>query len=143
MIALSKSVTAVLAALIVAFAMVVVVEAISAIMHPFPPGFDPSDIEACKAHVANYPTPALIVAGVGWVVTVFISCWIATRLGAHRHPAHGVGIGLLLLALAAFNMWMLPYPLWFEAAMYVLFPLAIVAGSLLGRGRRQPAPAAV
>jgi len=133
-----RSTSAVILALVVAMAMIIAVEVIGAIMHPFPPGLDQTDLKACMAHVAGLPTAVLVMGVIGWGLTVFVSAWIATRLGAGRHPAHGITIGLLLLAAAAFNMWMLPYPLWFEIANLVVFPTAILLAAQLGR--RRPAP---
>ncbi|MDZ4685567.1 MAG: hypothetical protein SH850_10930 [Planctomycetaceae bacterium] len=133
-----RSTMAVVLALAAAMAIIIAVEGIGAIMHPFPPGFDPTDMEACKAHVARYPTAALIMGVVGWGLAVFASAWIATRLGAGRHPAHGITIGLLLLAAAGYNMLMLPYPLWFEIANLVVFPAAFLIAAQLGRRQMVP-----
>jgi hypothetical protein len=74
---------------------------------------DTTDYEVCKAHVAKYPLWVLALVVVGWGATVFVSAWLATRLGARRHPAQGIVIGSILVAAVAFNMFMLPYPLWF------------------------------
>jgi hypothetical protein len=130
-----RSTLAVVLALVVALALVIAIEVLSNVFHPFPAGVDPADLEACKAHVANYPAWLLAVAGLGWGLTVFVSSWVATRLGAGRHPAHGIAIGLLLFAAAAFNMSMLPYPLWFEAGTVILFVAAILFAVQLGRRR--------
>ena len=129
-----RSVGAVIASLVVAFVLVVAVEFLSAVYHPFPPGVDPSDLEVCRAHVAKYPQWLLALCGMGWGVTMFVSVWLATRLGAKRHPAHGLTVGLLLTAAAAFNIWMLPYYTWFKVIIAVIFPLAIFLGIRLGRG---------
>ncbi|MEZ5944050.1 MAG: hypothetical protein R3C18_21880 [Planctomycetaceae bacterium] len=132
-----RSIGAVVLSLIMAMVLLIAVEGFSAIVHPLPPGVDPSDIEACKAHVANYPGWVLAVVVPMWAATAFLSCWIATRLGAGRHPAHGIGVGALLFAAVTFNLLMLPYPIWFEAANYALFPLCIFAGVRLGVGQQK------
>jgi len=54
-------------------------------------------------------------------------------MGTGRHPAHGIVVGSLLLLAVAFNMLMLPYPIWFELANYLIFPLAILGALKLGR----------
>ena len=87
------------------------VEAFSSAVHPFPPDVDPSDYEACKAHVARCPAWVLAAAVLAWGLTTFASAWLATRLGPGRHRAHGVVVGLVLLALVVMNMSMLPYPI--------------------------------
>jgi hypothetical protein len=124
-LSIMRSTGAITASLVVAMGLIIAVEAFSEVFHPFPPGVDPTDYEACKAHVAKYPQWILAVAVVGWGGTTFVSAWLATRLGAGRHPAHGIAVGLLLLTAAALNMFMLPYPVWFTIANLLLFPLAI------------------
>lgn len=107
--AIIRSVGSVIAGLIVALMLVIGVEGLGSILHPFPPGVDPTDMEACKAHVAQYPTEVLALLGVVlWGLTVFVSSWLATRLGTGRHLAHGLVVGAILLAAAVFNMAMLP-----------------------------------
>src|SRR6516162_771877 len=107
---LVRSAGAVLAGLVVAAVLVVGVEAFSSVVHPFPPDVDPTDNEACKAHVARCPAWVLAVAVLLWGLTTFLSAWLATRLGPGGHRAHGVVVGLVLLALVVMNMSMLPYP---------------------------------
>lgn len=124
---LIRGVAAFIGALILAFAGIVGVELVSSILHPFPSGVDPINMEACREHVASYPTGVLLLCATGWWLTVFISCWLATRLGANRHPVHGVVVGLIFLAMAILNMSMLPYPSWFWINL-IAFP----ASGLLG-----------
>ncbi len=122
----------VIGALILAIAGFIAVELMSSVLHPFPPGVNPTDMEACRAHVARYPTGVLLLCGVGWWLTVLASSWLATRLGANRHPAHGIIVGLILLALAVCNMAMLPYPIWFWINV-IMFPVCSAGGIWRGR----------
>jgi hypothetical protein len=131
-----QSAGAIIASLAAAFLLVVAVEGGSAIVHPFPPGFDGSG-EQMLAHVANYPAWVLALAVIAWGITMFVSTWLATRLGTDRHPAHGIGVGLFLLAAVAFNMYLLPYPVWFEAANIILFPILGFYGARMGRDRKR------
>jgi len=129
-----RSMGSVVAGLAVASALIVAVEIFSSIFHPFPPGVDPSDYEVCKAQVASYPTWVLAVAAAGWAAGVFAAAWLATRLGTGRHPAHGIVVGAILLAMVGLNMAMLPYALWFPILNLVSFPLGTYWGTKLGRG---------
>ncbi|MBX7104896.1 MAG: hypothetical protein K1X57_12495 [Gemmataceae bacterium] len=130
-----RSLGAVLAGLVVAMLMIVGVEIPGSIVHPFPPGVDPTDIEVCRAHVANYPAWILMMVVVAWSVTAFVGAWVATRLGTDRHPAHGILVGLILLAVAVMNMSMLPYPIWFWAGNVIGLPVGFTCGAKLGGPR--------
>jgi hypothetical protein len=126
------------ALLALAFVFVVAAEVLSSIYHLFPPGVDPSDFEACKAHVARYPTWILAVGDAIWATAPLAGAWLATRLGTARHSAHGIVVGTLLLALAGMNMAMLPYPIWFPVVNVLTFPLGTILGVRLARIQRIP-----
>jgi hypothetical protein len=135
-----RGLAVIVGALIVAFVGMIAVEGMSAVLHPFPPGVDPTNLEACREHVARYPGGVLLLCAMGWWLTVFVSSALATRLGVNRHPVHGLVVGSILLALAIFNMAMLPYPAWFWVNL-VTFPLSCLAGIWLGRlGMRRAIP---
>jgi len=105
------------------------------VLHPFPAGIEVMP-ESMAQHVANYPAWVLfLLGGVGWSLTALVSCFLATRYGTRRHPAHGIAVGLLLLAAVAFNISMLPYPIWFVVVEIALLPLGIYFGvTLAGSG---------
>lgn len=128
-----RSIGAIVAGLLLAIALVVAVELFSAVVHPLPPGFKGTDEEMCQ-HVERYPRWVLAIAVAAWGATTYASTWLTSRLG---NRVSGGFVGLLLLAAVLFNMAMLPYPSWFEAANVVVFPLAILLG--IRAGRRQPA----
>ena len=132
-LAIIRSTAAVILSLFIALVLVVAVEGFSAIVHPFPPEFAGS-YEEMVAHVANYPGWVLAICALMYGATTFISAWLATRLGATRHPAHGYGVGAFLILAVIYNMSQLPYPLWFEVLVLLLFPLGIYWGVKLGRG---------
>ena len=127
-----RSVGSITLSLVVAMALIIAVEVVGGIFHPFPPGVDSSDYEMVKAHVVEYPRWILALAAVAWGATTFVSAWLATRLGAGRHPAHGIAVGSLLLLAAVSNIFMLPYPIWFDIANYLILPIAIFGAVKLG-----------
>lgn len=131
-LSLLRSTGSLLAGLLAAIALIAATEGFSNVFHPYPPGANTSDFEVCRAQVASYPTWVLACCAVGWAAMPFAGSWLATLLG--RHPAHGIIVGGILLALAGFNMYMLPYPLWFPAVILVAFPLGTLLGTWLGRG---------
>ena len=134
-----RPMAAVGAGLLAALIFAIGVEGMSSVLHPFPPGVDPSDLEACRAHVASYPAGVLLLASLGWGIGTFVSSWLATRIGYRRHPWQGFVVGTILLALALVNMSMLPYPWWFWILNLVVFPAGCYAGTMLGRGLRPAA----
>ena len=130
-----RSVVAVIVGLMAAMFFIVGTEVVWAIVYPPAPGVDLHDIEACKAHVAKLPADAFVVAAAGWGLAVLAGSWVATRLGAGRHPAHGIVVGSILLAAAVANMLMLPCPVLFWVLNLVAFPVGTYLGAKWGRAR--------
>ena len=122
---------AILLSIIVAITLLAGIEWIGVILHPFPADFAGTREEVMQ-HVANYPAFGLFVGGIGWAITIFTATWLATRLSSNRRPAFGIGIGLVLLSGAIFNMTMLPYPLWYWILCLITLPSGIYIGVRLG-----------
>ncbi len=136
-----RGVVAVVLGFLAAAFFIMAVEGVWAVLDPFPDRADPADVEVCKAHVAQLPASAFLICVGGWGLAVLASSWVATRLGAGRHPAHGTVLGSILLAAAVLNMLMLPYPVWFCVATLIALPVCCLLGARLGRGRLAPAEA--
>ena len=131
MIAILRAIAGIILGTIVAFVLIIAVELFSSVVYPIPAGLEQTMENICK-HVENYPAWVLAAVIPMWAATVFLSTWIAGKIG-NIVPA--MVVGLLLLAAVIFNMSMLPYPLWLELANLVMCPLAIVAGSWLSLHR--------
>jgi hypothetical protein len=117
-----RTAAAIVAAIVVAFVLLVAVELLSSIVHPVPPGFQGTEEEMC-AHVARYPHWVLAAAVPMWGFTAFVSTWLAGRIG---NRGCAVFIGLLLVAGLLSNLAMLPYPIWFRIVQASVIVFAVV-----------------
>lgn len=122
-----RSLSAIAAGLVFAFALVVAVELFSAVVHPFPEDFTGSQEEVCQ-HVERYPAWVLAVAAAAWAGLSLVSTWTAARLG---YWWCGLAVGLLLVAALILNLSMLPYPIWFKAGTLIAIPVAVAGGITL------------
>lgn len=120
-----RTVAAILAGAFVALALLIAVELFSAIVHPLPPNFGETMEEMCQ-HVANYPQWVLAAVVPLWFGTAFASTWVASRISGRKAA---LVIGMLLIAAVAFNVWMLPYPIWFKVLNLLLIPFAVHLGN--------------
>jgi hypothetical protein len=124
-----RIVLAVVAGMAVAFALVVAVEFFSSIVHPFPANFDGN----IPAHVRRYPGWVLAVVVLMWGATAAAATWVASRIAGRLA---GALVTLLLASALAFNLSMLPYVMWFKAAMPAAFFVACLLGIRTGSRRR-------
>ena len=121
---LLRKLLAVITGLALALVLVIAVEVFSSIVYPLPKDFNQT-MEAMCQHVARYPHWVLGVVVILWSGTVFVSTWVATKIG---RIAAGVAVSLILLWAVAFNLWMLPYTPWFKVVM----PIGCLVACLLG-----------
>ena len=139
MAAVFRAVGSIVIGMVVAFVLVVAVEAFGNVAHPFPPDFGGTHEEMCK-HVARFPHWVLAVAVAAWGATAFVSTWVTQRLGGRDG---GTLVGLYLVAAVASNVSMLPYTMWFKVVILLVIPAAVVlALRRSGRGERVTATAA-
>ena len=131
MMALLRAIGAIVAAMVVGFALIVAVEMFSNVVHPFPADFRGTQEEMC-AHVERYPAWVLAVAAVAWAATALASTWVAGRLG---NRLCALVVGLLLVAALVTNLSMLPYPIWFKVGCLVAIPAGCFLGDSLSRRR--------
>lgn len=116
---LVQRIGAVVAGLVVAIAIVSGAEGIVHRMYPPPAGANMQDMAVVKQYVASMPlTPMLLVLG-GWLLATFTGAALAAKLGQSRVPAYVVG-GLLLCAGIA-NSMLIPQPVWFSIASFVIY----------------------
>ena len=126
-----RTIAGVVVGLILAFALIVAVEAFSAVVHPLPEDFDGSMEEMCR-HVERYPHWVLAVVVPEWAATALVGVWVARRIG---NLVSAALVGLLLLAGLVFNVSILPYPIWFKFAILVAVPAAVLLGIRWSRPR--------
>lgn len=128
-----RTLLAVVTGMALALVLVVAVEWFSSIVHPFPADFDGN----IGAHVRRYPHWILGVVVLAWGATSTAATWVASRIGGRLA---GVIVALLLAWALTFNLTMLPYTMWFKAAMFCAFPVACLLG--IRHGKRVPPPTA-
>jgi hypothetical protein len=121
-----RTLVAVVAAMALAFALVVAVEWFGAIVHPIPADFDGNMGE----HVRRYPHWVLGIVVLAWGATATAATWVASRVG---NRLAGSVVALLLAWALIFNLTMLPYTMWFKVVMFSVFPIACLLGIRYGK----------
>lgn len=132
MVAVLRGIFSIIVGVVVAFLLLVAIEAASDVIHPLPADFNGTKEEMCK-HVARYPHWVLALVVVAWSGTAFVSTWITRRIG---NLGCGIFIGFLLWAALAFNVAMLTYSIWFEVVILFAVPASIFLGLHLARPRK-------
>jgi hypothetical protein len=125
-----RGIGAVILGLIVAFLLVIGVEAISHRIFPPPAGMDMRDMAQVKAFVATLPLSVLLIVLAGHLIATFAGTWLAAKVA--RTPIAGYILGALLLCAGIANAFMLPQPVWYSIASFVIYVGATWAGARAG-----------
>lgn len=124
----------VLAGLVITLALAMGVEMFSNWVYPLPQEPEMSHEALCD-HVAAYPTWVLVLVVGLWGGTAFLSVWVAGKIG---HPLAAIVTGSLVLWALSFNLYKLPYTLWFKVIMptAALMAIALAIATCRRRGAR-------
>ena len=119
---------AIIAGVFAGGASVGVVEWISSLIHPMPPGLQMEDPEEMRRWISTLPTSAFLMVLVAWAVGCCVGASVARRIAPSRSsiPAW-IAFGLLTAA-TVFNLFAIPHPPW-------MWPAGIAAcmiGGLVG-----------
>lgn len=130
-----RRIAGVVAGLVIAFAIVMVAEAIPHKLYPPSPGTNMSDFTQVKAYVANLPLTALLIVLAGWLVATVAGTSVAAGIGRSRVPAYVVGA--LLLVAGVVNAFTIPQPVWFSAVSFVIYILGTMIGGRIAVPNRR------
>jgi hypothetical protein len=129
-----RRIGAVIVGLIVAFLLVFAAEGIAHKIFPPPPGTNMQDMAQVKAFVATLPLSVLLIVLTGWLIATFVATWLAARIAGTPIPAYIVGALLLCAGIA--NAFMIPQPVWFSIASFVIYIGATWVGARSGAPMR-------
>ncbi len=93
-----------------------------------------TDREEVRAIMASAPIGALVVVLVGWSLGSLVGGFLATLIGRTASGEHALALGVLLTLAGVANNLMLPPPMWFWIATFIVFiPATYVGASLVSR----------
>ncbi len=105
-------------------------ERITHALCPPPAGVNLEDFEQVKRYVGSLPARCYLTVLTGWLLGILVATFLASRIGRSRVPAYV--IGALVLVAGAFQVAMIPEPLWYSVAMFVAYLGGTLAGARLG-----------
>ena len=128
---MGRKILAVIVAMIVAFAIMMIVEMGNSILIAPPTADVMKDPAALREYMAKGPVTAYVVVLIGYVLASFAGGFIVTKMSRRESPGLSLPliIGVLLTLLMITNILMLPgQPIWF----IILGLLTFIPLSLLG-----------
>lgn len=136
-----RSITGVVVGMIAAMVTVGVLEAVGHLLFPLPPGVDPYDPEQLRTIMDKIPPGAMVAVLVAWGAGSLIGGFTAAVIAGRAHMVHALIVGGLQFACGVITMLMIPHPLWFWLASFVIVvPSSWIGGQLAKRLFSPPGP---
>jgi hypothetical protein len=127
-----KSILSIIGGIVIAFAIIMLMQSISMKMYPVPQGLDLNDPEVMKAYITSMPFAAFLWILAGYAIASFAGGMVATGLSKILRQSFIVAM-VLMMANAA-NLMMIPHPVWFAiASSLIYFPFAWLGGKTVLR----------
>lgn len=120
-----RNVAAAIAGLVIAFALVLLVESLGHAIYP-----PPADTEQIRTFVLTLPVGGVLFIGAAWATGAFFGTLAGALIAKAdvRAIVYAVVVGCCVLAGAIAMLIMIPHPWWFTISA----PLAIVVSTYLG-----------
>ncbi|HQX56116.1 MAG TPA: hypothetical protein PLP07_09325 [Pyrinomonadaceae bacterium] len=127
---MGRKILALVVAMIVAFAVIMIVGMIDAVQLARPSAEVMKDPAKVAEYMANGPASAYIGILIGYIIASFVGGFIVTKMSRQvsKGTALPIIVGVLLMIVGILNFMMLPgQPVWFMAAALLTFiPLSLV-----------------
>lgn len=125
---MGKKILAGIVGVFVAIGLVWLVEKIGHGVYPPPDYPDVGDADVMRAYIDTLPLGALLSVAAAWFIGAFGGTFVACRLGSARPLAYVLAVGGIVFTGAAFNLTIIPHPMWFS----ILGVVGIFVGTGLG-----------
>jgi len=127
-----KNIAACIVGVVIAGALVWLVEMIGHSVYPPPSGLDFSDPDAMHAYIAAMPVGAFMFVGGAWFLATLVGTFAACKIGDAQPMIFAIVVGGLMLIATAANLMMIPHPLWFSILGVIGILVAAWLGMTLG-----------
>lgn len=133
---MGKNIAAGIAGIVIAFALVWLVEMIGHTVYPPPANLDFADPDAMQNYIATLPLGAFLFVGGAWFIATLGGTFTACKIGTAKPILFAGVVGGLVLAATTANLIMIPHPLWFAVLGVIGIVVAAWLGMTLGSGAR-------
>ena len=132
---MGKNIAAGIVGVFVAAGLIWLVEMIGHSVYPLPPEIDFSDIDALRSYIAGLPAGAFAFVGGAWFLGTLGGTIAACRIGSAAPRIFAMVVGGFVLAATAYNLAVIPHPVWFSISGIVGIVIAAWLGQFLSTRR--------
>lgn len=111
---MGRNIAAGVAGVVIAVILVWLSDMIGHAVYPPPPDVDFTDMDAARAFIATLPVGAFAFVSGGWFAATLGGIVVACKIGTAQPIVFTTVVGAMMLAATAYNLTMIPHPLWFS-----------------------------
>jgi hypothetical protein len=128
---MGKRILAILAGIITAFILIAIIQYISSLIYPLPPGFDYTNKEAMLELINSMPAGAWLFLLSSYIIGSFGGGFIAARITPDNKIRSSIIVGTITMAAGIMNLVQIHHPVWFAiVSTLVYIPFAWLGGRL-------------
>lgn len=128
---MARKIIAVILGVVVANAVIMLLDMIGHQVYPVPADLDPTDLEAFGIYVESLPTGAFLFVLAGWGLGALFGGTLAAIVARVQPMLFVAIIGGLVLAGTIWTLFQIPHPMWFSiTGILVVIVMTAAAGRL-------------
>lgn len=131
---MGKNIAAGIVGVIVAVALVWLVEKLGHAVYPPPADLDFANPDAMRAYMSSVPLGALLFVAGAWFAGTLGGTIAACKIGTAKPLTYAIVVGGIMLLATAANLIMIPHPVWFSILGIAGIVIAAWLGMTLGKG---------
>jgi len=129
---MGKNIAAGIAGVVIAVALVWLIETVGHSVYPPPPDLNFADADAMRAYTSTLPIGAFLFVGGAWFLATLCGTFAACTIGTAKPIIFAGVVGGIMLIATASNLILIPHPLWFSILGIVGIIVAAWLGMTLG-----------
>lgn len=117
-----------IAGVVTATILVLAIESAGLPLFPQPEGMDVRSMDSVRQHLSEIHPGSFVMVLIAWSAAAFMGPWVARRIAGNAPAWPSLTVALLFLLLCAYNLAVVPTPLWMIVGAVILVPLATWLG---------------
>jgi len=130
-----RNIIAGIVGLVIAMALIALIENVGHMVYPPPDNLDFSDPDVMLPYIATLPIGALLFVMFAWFIGTFLGTLIACNIGNAKPVIYAVVVGGVIVAATIANLIVIPHPLWFSIISIIGIAASAWGAMLLAPGK--------
>lgn len=124
-----KNALAVILGLLGSFFIILSLEIVGHIIYPPPANLDVTNMEELKAFTSSAPPIVFILVIISYAVGSIVGGLIASAIAVNNKITKAITVGGILMGLGAYNLFMIPHPIWtIIISIFLFIPCSYLGG---------------